>query len=185
MTDAATDYNGKPYMLPGFTPLTEPRLLFDSEDENAVALHPLRGLAEYGPFSRNQLGVVPNPIKVATIAPSAQTGVLAKLLRELEMRHYPQERKVYVPEFLGFSKIFNVSIAHAGSSCRLELGASLDRDIATKLEPHESLLELFYSPSTFFVRAVVILTLFSFIFRSAGNERSNKEKGTILTCTIS
>ncbi len=49
----------------------------------------------------------------------------------------------------------------------------------------KSLLELFYSPSTFFVRAVVILTLFSFIFRSAGNERSNKEKGTILTCTIS
>jgi hypothetical protein len=139
MTDAATDYNGRPYMLPGFTPLTEPRLLFDSEDEKAVALHPLRGLAEYGPFSRNQLGVVPNPIKVATIAPSAQTGVLAKLLRELEMRHYPRERKVYVPEFLGFSKIFNVGIAHAGSSCRLELGASLDRDIATKPEPHEIL----------------------------------------------
>lgn len=139
MTDMATHTNSKPYMLPGFTPLSEPRLLFDPEDENAVALHPLEGLTTYGPFSRNQIGVVPSPIRVATIAPSAHTSVLEKLLREIETRQHPRERKSYLPEFLGFSKIFGVGIAHAGSNCRLELRNSLDEEIASSSQPHEIL----------------------------------------------
>ena len=139
MTATAKLRSDKPYLLPAYTPLTEPPLLFSPEDQHSIEVHPLKGLLTYGPFSRNQIGAVPSPIRVATIAPAGSTGMIVKLLRELEMRHQPRERKAYLPEFIGFTKTFGVGIVHAGGNVRLELNNSLDSDIASSAQPHEIL----------------------------------------------
>ena len=47
--------------------LPEPKLAFHPDRTSDREIHPLRGLLRFGPYSS---GLVPDPIRVATIAPS-------------------------------------------------------------------------------------------------------------------
>src|SRR5688500_16371420 len=56
--------------LPGHGFIAEPELKFHPERAQDVHTHPLKGLAEFGPYSRSVLGSVSDPIRLALVAPS-------------------------------------------------------------------------------------------------------------------
>lgn len=79
--------------LPGHQRLPEPRLAFHPERAQDTHTHPLRGLLEFGPYSRSLVNPIMDPIRVATLAPHGEGRRLASLIAELERRHSPRERK--------------------------------------------------------------------------------------------
>src|SRR5436309_740772 len=100
------------YKLPGYVRFDEPALRF-AGGEQSVDIHPLLGLARFGPFSQNRLSGVSNPIRIAMIAPTGGLDRLAQLMREIDQPQKPRERKKYLPDFPGFSKLFGVQLARA------------------------------------------------------------------------
>jgi len=62
--------DAKPFRLPGHIVMEEPRLRFGSPDARDVDIHPMRGLLRFGPYSRDKLSAVSNPIRIGMIAPA-------------------------------------------------------------------------------------------------------------------
>src|SRR3546814_6558796 len=90
--------------------LPEPELVFSAERESYRDIHPLRGLARYGPYSNSFF--VSNPIQIATIAPFGESRRLNEFLRDLDQSFRPTERTDYLPDWPGFSKVFGRSEEH-------------------------------------------------------------------------
>ena len=67
----------KPYILPGYEVVAEPVLLFDKNKEISI----LRGLTQFGPFSKSQDYLA--EIKIATITPSGETEKIKNIIYEL------------------------------------------------------------------------------------------------------
>lgn len=124
-----------------FSELPEPYLLFDPYDSRKRDRHPLNGLLAHGPFSSANLGAVPTTIRVATVSPHEQGGVLDRLISELTRRQRPQERPKYLPEYPGFEQAFRRRLAASPPACRIELQADLDGRVATSAAPHLVLAE--------------------------------------------
>jgi hypothetical protein len=78
----------------------EAKLAFHPERAGDVDTHPLRGLLRFGPHSS---GLVPDPIRVATIAPASEGRRLYSFMKELNTEFEPTERKDYLPE--GFPRL--------------------------------------------------------------------------------
>jgi hypothetical protein len=74
--------------------LPEPKLSFHPDRKSDCHIHPLRGLARFGPHSS---GLLPDPIRVATIAPSGEAKKLYAFMKELSASYHPTERKDYQP----------------------------------------------------------------------------------------
>ena len=106
--------------------LVEPKLSFHSERASDVHLHPLEGLIEFGPYSRQ---LVPSPIRIATIAPFGESRRLNGFLRELKEKQTPKERKEYLPDWPGFENVFKVQVVPANESCRVELDKEFEAEI--------------------------------------------------------
>ena len=85
--------------------LPEPKLAFHPDRSADKSSHPLRGLLEFGPHSA---GLVPDPIRVATLAPTGESARLNDFMRELNSRYRPRERREYVPEWPGFHGVFGL-----------------------------------------------------------------------------
>ena len=134
--------NTKPYNLPTHRRLHEPSLQFGSLDEETAGPHPLAGLLEHGPFSKNRLAGVPNPIRIAFIGQKNMFGRLHGLIRELEGRHQPKERRKYLLDYPGFSRIFETALAYAGDNVSIELPESIDDDFKASATPHLMLSEI-------------------------------------------
>jgi hypothetical protein len=96
-------------------------------------------LVNFGPFSRSTLNAVLDPIRVAVIVPAGALQVMEGLLTELEAHHTPRERRVYLVDFPGFTRVFGLRVV--SSPERIELPASLDREIAASPTPHLLLAE--------------------------------------------
>jgi hypothetical protein len=137
MTPTAT----KPYALPGHLVLPEPRLRFGGDPRDAVDIHPLRGLIEHGPFSRDKLSAVADPIRVAVIAPQGGIKHIAGLVHELHQSHDPRERRNYLLAFPGFSKVFGVRLVLPNGPTSLELPAMLTGEVQRSPKPHAVLAE--------------------------------------------
>ena len=131
----------KPYHLPGHVVLDEPKLRFGSRDARDVDAHPLQGLLQFGPYSRDKISVVSNPIRIATIVPAGDSGRLTKQVRELEQVHRPHERRVYLPAYPGFEKVFSVRLARGGPGTAIELPSDLSTRIDASPTPHLELGE--------------------------------------------
>ena len=58
----------------------EPKLSFHPDRTSDRELHPLRGLLRFGPYSK---GLIPDPIRVATIAPYGEGRNLYNFMKEL------------------------------------------------------------------------------------------------------
>lgn len=114
--------------------LSEPKLTFHPARRSDVHIHPLRGLIEYGPYSKGLL--VPDPIRVATLAPAGESHRLYDFLKELNSHYEPTERTDYLPAWPGFQHVFNVRMTGAGNGCHMELDAQLDRDYEASKSPH-------------------------------------------------
>lgn len=122
--------------FPGHIVLKEPRLSFNSSDPSAVSEHPLIGLSQFGPFSSNQLAAIPNPIKIALVAPFGRMNELKQFIAELNSTHTPKERKNYLINYPGFSKIYKTALTSAEEHACIELPKSLDKQIYESQTPH-------------------------------------------------
>jgi hypothetical protein len=131
----------KPYALPGHLVLPEPRLRFGGDPRDASDVHPLRGLINHGPFSRDKLSAVSDPIRLAVIAPQTGARRIASLVQELHQKHQPRERRNYLPEFPGFPKVFGVRAVLPNGPTTLELPESLTAEVLRSPKPHTILAE--------------------------------------------
>jgi hypothetical protein len=116
----------------------EPKLAFHPERANDVETHPLRGLLRFGPYSS---GLVPDPIRVATIAPSAEGRRLYSFMKELNSEFEPTERKDYLPKWPGFRPAFCIGMSGAAKGCHLEIDPRLDDEMRDSASPHVALAE--------------------------------------------
>jgi len=126
----------KPFRLPGHVVMDEPQLRFGSRDPRDVDIHPMNGLIRFGPYSRDRLSAVSNPIRIGMIVPAGLEGRLVAQMRELEQVHQPRERKAYLPEFPGFEKIFGVRLTRGAPGTSIALPADLAEQMAASPKPH-------------------------------------------------
>ena len=113
--------------------LPEPTLSFHPDRDEDRDVHPLRGLLRFGPYSA---GLVPDPIRVATITPAGDGPKLYGFMREINTAHVPRERKDYLPKWPGFNSVFGVRMRGAASGCHLELEMALEREFDESPTPH-------------------------------------------------
>lgn len=131
----------QPYYLPTHNVFKEPRLRFGSKDARDTDMHPMRGLLRWGPFSKDKLAAVSNPIRLGMIAPFGAIDRLVQQIRELEKAHQPRERKAYLPPFPGFEKVFSGRLARGGAGTTIELPADLGNQMKESTKPHLVLAE--------------------------------------------
>ncbi len=113
--------------------LPEPELSFHADQSSDRHVHPLRGLLAYGPHSK---GLVPDPVRVATLAPFGASQRLYDFLKELNSSYQPTERKEYLPEWPGFHNVFGIRMRGAGGGCHAELDDGLEEEFSSSPTPH-------------------------------------------------
>ncbi len=113
--------------------LPEPKLAFHPDRTSDREVHPLRGLLRFGPHSA---GLVPDPIRVATLAPAGEGRHLYGFMKELNSLYKPTERKDYLPEWPGFQRVFGLHMRGAGGGCHVELHAQLETEFRASTTPH-------------------------------------------------
>jgi hypothetical protein len=116
--------------------LPEPWLAFHPERTSDCDIHPLRGLLRFGPYSS---GLVPDPIRVATIAPAGENERLFAFVRALNETSKPTERREYLPEWPGFHRVFGLHMRGAGRGCHIELDPQLEKEMEASPSPHAAL----------------------------------------------
>jgi hypothetical protein len=123
--------------LCGYTPLSEPDLLFAN---NKTDKHPLRGLINNGPYSL-KFGT-PSRVRFALIAPSQNIRKLEALVEELKKPATPIEAKNYYPAYPGFEKLLRTPIAALDDRLKVVFPDELDQH-AKRGEKRELALGLF------------------------------------------
>ena len=123
-------------MMPAHSWIPEPKLLFQPDRPDARSEHPLQGLIDSGPYSQSLINKVLDPIRLAVIAPEGEVGVIDGLLDQLERTYRPQERRAYLPNFTGFSKIFGLRAVKAGNDAQLDILRKVDAEIIGSKSPH-------------------------------------------------
>jgi len=131
--------------LPGHFRLMEPDLLFHPDRQQDRDPHPLIGLLKFGPFSRSLVNPVLDPIRVASIFPTAFRNRVRSLFREFEQRHFPRERKNYLIEFPGFTRVFGLRVIPASDAAHVELPSSVESEILSAERPHLRLADILTS----------------------------------------
>jgi hypothetical protein len=120
-------------IFPAHGRISEPDLLFHPDRIEDCSPHPLLGLTQFGPYSRSTVNSILDPIRVAVIAPHAGLRAVDRLFLEFNQRHLPKERRNYLPEYLGFSRIFGINIVR--SEAVLEFRREFDDQITTSSNP--------------------------------------------------
>lgn len=118
--------------------LPEPELSFHSTQESNRSPHPLRGLLEYGPYSA---GWMPNPIRVATLSPAGERQILYDFLKDLKSKHFPRERRDYLPDWNGFQGVFGIHVQPALRGCHIELDDQTEINLKHSSTSHVFLAE--------------------------------------------
>lgn len=118
--------------------IPEAKLLFHPDRPTDTDIHPLRGLARFGPYSS---AFTPSPIRVATLSPAGESRRLFDFLKELNRPAQPQERKDYLPEWTSFNGVFQTHLAPAANPCLRELDADLDARLKDSPVPELLLAE--------------------------------------------
>jgi hypothetical protein len=127
--------------LPGHGLVSEPELAFHPDRVADRSSHPLDGLLRFGPYSSSLVNRVLDPVRVAAIAPAGGLAAIDRLLRELEERHQPRERRSYLRPFPGFSQVFRVRAVAGEAVTRVELPPTFDDELAASRAPHLLLAE--------------------------------------------
>ena len=99
--------------LPPFTLLEEPLLSFSPSDPAQVDVHPLRGLVNFGPYSKGSLGGYTSQIRIATVGPESAFKRRGELMASLRGSYQPSDRTEYVPPYPGFEALFRVQLEAA------------------------------------------------------------------------
>ena len=125
-------------VFPPHVLLPESRLSFHPDRTSDTDIHPLRGLARFGPHSS---GLVPDPIRVATIAPARDAIRLYKFMKELRAAYEPRERWDYLPPWPGFRQVFGVHMEAAAKACHATLDENLEASVVDAENPHTVLAD--------------------------------------------
>jgi len=112
--------------------LPEPVLSFHPDRPSDQEIHPLRGLSRFGPYSA---GLIPDPIRIATVAPAGEGSRLFEFMKQLNSPHSPKERRDYLPSWPGFRQIFGVRMVGAAKGCHTEL-EEIDEEVQQSRTPH-------------------------------------------------
>jgi hypothetical protein len=128
--------------IPDFRVLSEPELAFDPIDASKCDRHPLRGLITNSPFTARSLASYLPVIRIGTISPCGESGVLAKLVGEMRRRHSPRERREYLVDYPGFKEVFGTEIELAGREAHVELPADLNDRIERSNHPERVLADV-------------------------------------------
>ncbi len=126
------------FKLANHTWLSEPMLTFSAEGTSKQARHPLKGLLDNGPYSA---GLLPDPIRIATIAPRRESNSLYGFMKRLRQRWEPNERRDYLPEWPGFREVFGLDMQAADPTCHIQLEDQVDADVQMSTTPHVVLAE--------------------------------------------
>lgn len=121
--------------------IPEVRLSFHPDRPQDSDFHPLRGLAEYGPFSRALVAKVSDPIRIATITPFGERPALEGFVDELARPAPPKERLDYLIEFPGFTSVFRTGVVLADLGAHVELPRELDAAIKAGPASHRALAD--------------------------------------------
>lgn len=124
--------------LPPFTLLDEPFLLFSPTDPGQVDVHPLRGLVNFGPYSKGSFGAYTSQIRIATVGPESAFRRRGELMASLRGSYQPSDRSEYVPTYPGFEALFHVRLESAPGSAHIKWPDSLsllpgDGDLQSRL----------------------------------------------------
>ncbi len=118
--------------------LPEPELAFHPDRSSDREIHALRGLTRFGPFSA---GLIPDPIRIATLSPAGESKQLYDFMKQLNSEFSPIERKTYLPKWPGFKTVFGVRMVAAERGCHLELEDRLEQEFQASPAPHIVLAE--------------------------------------------
>src|SRR4051812_15631387 len=88
--------------LPPFTLLDEPGLSFSPSDPTSIDVHPLRGLVNFGPYSKGSFSGFTSRVRIATVGPESAFRRRGDLMLHLRNVHRPTDRSEYVPQYPGF-----------------------------------------------------------------------------------
>lgn len=99
-----------PDLLPAFSTVTEPALLFHPDRSTDTDVHPLRGLRQFGPYSRSHNFKLRDPLHVGVLCPSGGLTKVAQLFNEIRTTQRPRERRTYLQDYDGFSKVFGIGL---------------------------------------------------------------------------
>jgi hypothetical protein len=92
----------------------------------------------FGPYSA---GLVPDPIRVATVAPAGENERLFSFMRALNDPSKPTERREYLPVWPGFHGVFGLHMRGAGHGCHIELDGQIEAEVAASPAPHTVVAE--------------------------------------------
>lgn len=106
--------------LSPFTLLDEPDLCFSPSDATHIDVHPLRGLANFGPYSKGSFGSFTSRIRIATVGPDSAFKRRGELMLSLRNAHRPTDRSEYVPHYPGFERLFHVVLDAASRDAHIK-----------------------------------------------------------------
>lgn len=106
--------------LPPFTLLDEPLLSFSPSDAGQVDVHPLRGLVNFGPYSKGSFGGYTSRVRIATVGPESAFKRRGELMASLRNSYQPSDRSEYVPCYPGFEALFRVKLESARGGAHIK-----------------------------------------------------------------
>lgn len=127
--------------LPAHCIASEPKLAFHPDRREDSDEHPLKGLREYGPYSRSLVNSIVDPVRVGLIVPHGTRGVISSLLKELRTAQKAKERKRYLINYPGFANVYGARIVPSSENAWLQLPKGLDKELDSAEKPHLRLAE--------------------------------------------
>jgi hypothetical protein len=118
--------------LPPYRVLAEPVLAFNASRSDARHIHPLKGLATFGPHSREMFAAFRDRVRIATIAPVDTQAQVFDFLASLRQQHQPGERPGYLPPFPGFKEVFAIDLHGASRAAHVSLPSTLVEEAGEK-----------------------------------------------------
>ena len=97
---------------------------------------------QYGPYSKNFINKIFDPIRVATIFPEGMNARVRALFDEFERSHNPQERKDYLIPFPGLRTVFGVNLKPAAGGLHAVIPENADEILHNSPQPHIALAQL-------------------------------------------
>lgn len=124
--------------LSPFILLDEPLLSFSPTNSSQVDVHPLRGLVNYGPYSKDSFGGYTAKVRIATVGPESTFKARGALMASLRGTYQPTDRAEYLRAYPGFEALFRVKLEAAPATAHIKWPESLgqlpgDGDIQLRL----------------------------------------------------
>lgn len=125
-----------PFRFPDARQVPEPRLLFSPSDKDAANVHPLRGLADHGPYSGEIPGAVAPVVRVATLAPTGGGPDLNNVTQLLLSAQHRRTKNDYLIDYPGFAAVFGVDLAVAEHRSHVRFPDDLTHRLTAAPSPH-------------------------------------------------